>query len=72
MSNNETIVTSEVSLKMFRAKVRPKNICFSRPGLRLRILGFVCVRECVKDEGLRRHILEGRKNSESLNVYPLL
>ena len=46
VSNNETIVTGEmleIALEMFRAKARPKNICFNRPDLGPRILGCLCV-----------------------------
>lgn len=45
---NETIVVSEVSLEIFRAKTKPGNICFSR--LELRILGSESVRACAKNE----------------------
>lgn len=47
-TKNETIVASGVSLGMFRAKVSPGNICFSRPGKGLKNIKSTNVHECVR------------------------
>ena len=74
--NNETIVAIRLPPEMFRAKARPGNMCFNRPGLgpKINIKGMsIYVPKCVRitrlREGIRQRIAKTSENAVQDREY---